>query len=412
MVIRNISKYKVTSFEWILIGITIYGFGAIFQTSHNFMAKVLVVFGLLMLVINAFLTLPTQTPFKGVFQSAFFFYLLWSLFVILHPLITGGSIIIYNISPMNPIGILSYFTPLIVFLGFKHLSLNSVFKFAYISGFIGIILFIINYSKVFTIEQVFTDDEYQEYIGIAAISITFLSTASYLILFHSFIPFKYKLMGFLSLLLYLITALYVARRGEVFSLLIILLFTLYLFVFSSKKGSTFFKFIFVLSVLAVGIASFYIYSGSTFNFFLLRFSEDTRSGVETLFLKGFEGRPLDWIIGRGISGTYYCPILNKSHRDMIETGYLHIILKGGIINLCFYVFFLLHSAYLGFFHSKNTLTKAMAFYLLAHVILLKPWGIPTFSIEYFIVWICILYCQSKIWRMKSDTFIKGYLNTF
>ena len=139
-------------------------------------------------------------------------------------------------------------------------------------------------------------------------------------------------------------------------------------------------------------------------------NEDTRTGVETMFLKSFEGKTLDWLVGRGINGTYYCPIFKEVNRGIIETGYLYIILKGGIVNLALYVYFLLYSAYLGFFRSKNMLTKAMAFYLLVHFILLKPWGIPSFSIEYVVVWIFVLFCQSETWRMKSDTVIKGYLD--
>jgi hypothetical protein len=138
-------------------------------------------------------------------------------------------------------------------------------------------------------------------------------------------------------------------------------------------------------------------------------SENTRTGVENLFFKSFDGKTLDWIIGRGIGGTYYCPINDSNYRTTIETGYLYIILKGGLVSLALFLYLLLYSAYLGFFRSRNMLTKAMASYLVIHVILLVPFGLPAFSIEYIFVWICVMYCQSETWRMKSDTFINGYL---
>lgn len=409
MDIREVSKYKLTPFEWVLIGLAIYMVGGIFVETHNQISKLLVVIGLLVLIFNVFVMMPRTTPFKGVVRSVFFFYLFWNLFIILRPFIVENSAGLNAFSPMNIFGVLSFITPLFLFLGLKQLSLRSIFKLTYFFGFIGIVLLILNYKEIFTVEQVFVGEEYQKYIGIAGIPASFLSISSYMILFYAFIPAKYKGIGFLSIILYLFTALFVARRNEVLTLLVILISTFYLFIFESKKGSKFSKLLFVLAVLGVAVATFYIYSSSTFNFFLARLSENTRSGIETMFFKSFDGKPLDWIIGRGVGGTYYCPVLDTSYRSTIETGYLYLILKGGIVSLVLFVYFLLYSAYLGFFHSNNMLTKAMAFYLLIHVIQLIPFGLPAFSFEYVFVWICVLYCQSETWRMKSDAFIKGYL---
>ena len=158
-----------------------------------------------------------------------------------------------------------------------------------------------------------------------------------------------------------------------------------------------------------------MYADSTFSFFFTRLTEDSRAPVETAFFESFKGETLDWIFGRGINGTYYCILFDDSFvslRGTIETGYLYIILKGGIISLVFYLFFLLNSAYLGFFKSKNMLTKAMALYLIAHVIYLLPFGLPSFSLEYIIVWVCVAYCQSKVWRMKEDVDIKRHLGLY
>ena len=94
------------------------------------------------------------------------------------------------------------------------------------------------------------------------------------------------------------------------------------------------------------------------------------------------------------------------NRNVIETGYLQLILSGGVINLFFFLFFLTYSAILGFFRSNNVLCKAMSFYLLYHIIYLYPYGLPSFSLEYLIVWIFILYCNSREWREKSDDEIK------
>lgn len=69
-----------------------------------------------------------------------------------------------------------------------------------------------------------------------------------------------------------------------------------------------------------------------------RINEDTRSGVEKLFFTDFINSPIeDWIVGRGMDGSYKQETLNtetgeiSTTRNVIETGYLHMILKGGIL---------------------------------------------------------------------------------
>ena len=200
------------------------------------------------------------------------------------------------------------------------------------------------------------------------------------------------------------------RTSKFYLFLIILIFFLFLYVRTTNKASKIFKLTLITTIIIVGISIFITYADSTFSFFLSRLDNDTRSSVEYYFFQSFKGETIDWIIGRGINGTYYCPIFDNSNRDMIETGYLHLILKGGIIYLTLYIILLAHSAYIGFFRTTNILTKAMALYLVAHILYLIPWGLPSFSFEYIIVWVCIYYCQSKKWRLYPDLEIRNYLS--
>lgn len=69
-----------------------------------------------------------------------------------------------------------------------------------------------------------------------------------------------------------------------------------------------------------------------------KLDKNTRSGVEMAFYKDMSW--MDWIIGRGMTGTYYCwevSDIDRLNRLVIETGYLNIILKGGIF--CCYLMF-------------------------------------------------------------------------
>jgi hypothetical protein len=221
---------------------------------------------------------------------------------------------------------------------------------------------------------------------------------------------KQKIFSFISLGLVLMTMMFTARRGGIFSFVLILLFTVYLYVFYSGKSSKVLKLLFVFSIIGFSALIYFLYADTAFSLLSARLGEDSRSGVEEYFFNSFRGKTFDWIFGRGLNGTYYCPLFENSQRDIIETGYLFLILKGGIINLAFYLFFLMRSAYLGLFKSNNKLLKGMALYLLAHVIFLYPFGVPSFDIEYLLVWIFVLYCHSRSWRFKTDFQIKEHFN--
>lgn len=69
-----------------------------------------------------------------------------------------------------------------------------------------------------------------------------------------------------------------------------------------------------------------------------RATEDSRSGVEELFFVDFASSPAeDWFFGRGMDGGYYQIMKDEDtgevsdNRKVIETGYLHMILKGGLV---------------------------------------------------------------------------------
>lgn len=402
------SNFRLSAFDWILFGILLYELGFLFKINsiYSFIFKIL---GLIVIFFNVVFRLSYVLPFFGFKRVLFFLYLFWNLFVFLYSLLTTGF---SGFSPFNQYGWLSLITPLIVFLGIQNLSLKSVFKVSYIYGIIGIVITILNFKDIFRSNISISDEEYANYSGIASMSYVFLFSTSLMILCYSFVEYKYRRIAFFAILINLIIVLFAARRGGIFMNLLFLIFTFYLYIISSKKGLMLPKILFVLAFVAVGIGLFVMYSDTAFSLLYTRLDSDSRSPVETAFYDSFRGETLDWIFGRGINGSYYCILFDDSfvnYRGIIETGYLYIILKGGLISLSFFLFFLLNSAYVGFFKTNNNLTKAMALYLVAHVIYLFPFGLPSFSFEYIIVWICVAYCQSKVWRMKSDRDIKVYL---
>ena len=81
-------------------------------------------------------------------------------------------------------------------------------------------------------------------------------------------------------------------------------------------------------------------TSGVFNRMSNRATEDSRSGVEELFFIDFASSPAeDWIFGRGMDGGYYQIMKDEDtdtgevsdNRKGIETGYLHLVLKGGLV---------------------------------------------------------------------------------
>lgn len=71
----------------------------------------------------------------------------------------------------------------------------------------------------------------------------------------------------------------------------------------------------------------------------------------------------DWIIGKGVVGEYYCPTgaTEDGYRQVIETDYLQIILKGGIISLGLLFLIAIPAIFKGLFYSKIYFQKLQPF---------------------------------------------------
>ena len=170
-----------------------------------------------------------------------------------------------------------------------------------------------------------------------------------------------------------------------------------------------------MSVLVIGgIALFFAGRAmpSMFSFVMERGSEDTRTGVEQYMSADMSG--MDWIIGKGIHGEYFCPIVvtvddSNSYRDVIETGFLLIILKGGYAGLLLLLMILVPAIYKGIFKSKNLLSKSSGVYILLWLTYCYPSIVVGFTIHYIIVWIAVGICYSEQIRNLPDSTIKYYL---
>lgn len=222
-----------------------------------------------------------------------------------------------------------------------------------------------------------------------------------------------NIFAILVILVTLFFAIFRARRGLIFMCVSTAACVGMIYIMGTKKKAL----IIAMAVILSG-AAFLVVSSmkehSMFSFLIERGEEDTRSGVEVWMYADMSST--DWIIGKGIKGKYYCPIVENvndaegaGYRDNIETGYLQIILKGGIISLALLLLMFIPAVYKGLFKSNNVLSKAAAMWVLLWIVYLYPSGGIVFTMNYLLVWVSAGICYSAKIRNLSNNTIKTYL---
>jgi len=233
---------------------------------------------------------------------------------------------------------------------------------------------------------------------------------AYTLLFAKYLNSRNTNIAFIVALIGLLSLTYLARRGGMLSFILFFLAGYIISLFSIPK-----PFIFKLFPLFLFIILIFYFNNPTLNSTFTsrlerRMTEDTRSGVFEMFFLGMRD---DMTFGKGMYGTYYCPISGEDeeqgvewaevdYREIIENGYLQLILSGGIVYLVLFVLILLPAAILGLFKSSNQLTRSCGIVILFWLIDMFIYGLPTLSLHYVFVWICVGACYHKKLRERTD----------
>lgn len=210
---------------------------------------------------------------------------------------------------------------------------------------------------------------------------------------------RQKFVTILIWAFFLLLMLINARRNVSFTLA---LYAFIAYIFSiqdqMKKNPVKFLIIFFVSILGLLIVINYFndLTSSIFKNIASRASEDTRSGVERLFFLDFMNSPIeDWIFGRGMDGTYAQMSVNPEtgettyERPVIETGYLHMLMKGGVIYDILILSFLFITVSKSFKINRRN-SKYMAFILLTYLIDMYTTNpVCVFSVRSIIFWFCV-----------------------
>lgn len=400
----NGKEAKYLKLFW--LGFTIYTICAVFSKTEYFSYIVLQAIQFLCLIL-LFFTASYLIRFNFSNKYLNFFYIIycsWLLLIIIRG-ISFEYNFVKNLLFDSSYGIMPYFVPLILLFPKKVVFYKKIFDVIILLGIFYIIYVAVTISELLNPDRAsFFSQGIVEYSSILSFPVGFL------LLTFNYHSVKRKTFSAIVLLLTLFFAIYRARRGMIFICSSQIVFAFLLYLFNSKKKFLHISFSIIIAILVFN----YIYDtirkkdNSIFGFLMDRGTEDTRTGVELYFYSDFKTK--DWIFGRGIQGEYYCPDIGEDpttdYRSVIETGYLQIILRGGIISLALILLIALPAIFLGLFYSKNTLSKAAGLWILLWALYLYPTTMEAFSLYYVLFWISIGICYSQTIRNISETEMK------
>jgi hypothetical protein len=341
----------------------------------------------------------------GIFYFKFLFtiYFVWLLSI----LIRGGRVEFDFIQRifLNPFeGGLYVFVPLMALVSRSAIFLKKMFSTISIFGGIFLIFCILSFRLLTNSDLSNLDAQ-----GAIEYSAKILSIPSaFIVLTQKYHSKRTNRIAMLTLILTLLFSIIRARRGLILITTIPILLSLgpYLFGSHGRQGNLIGKFIFILSLIFLAVVYVVSLQDDNYGIFsslVSRSTDDTRSGVEYYFFLDMTIR--DWVIGKGIDGSYFYPYAENLYRNGIESDYLNIILKGGIISLVLMLLILIPAIIKGIFFSKNTLSQAAGIWILMYVLSLYPTPMTKFSLFYLLVWISVGICYSSSFRALTDDII-------
>lgn len=371
------------------------------------LVNVLQIIGLALLFPSAVLLMHFRIENK-YFRVLFVFYMFWLLAVVLRGISFDYDFIKQML--FNPLrGVLVYFVPFVVLIPFNATFFRKLIGVILILGFCFLAFSIISYRPLlFPVNYYLSQGIFENYSQHLSLPLGFI------LLTYIYHTNSRNLFSLFLMIMTLLLAAIRARRGMIFMSfnILFLAFIVYQWVNKTKVLR-----IVLLSffIIIAAYAAFKFYEDNrkdTFSLITERIGDDTRSEVETYFYRDFKLK--DWIIGRGMNGQYFCPGVEDAeggisiYRSVIETGFLQIILNGGIISLFLFILITIPAMIKGMFHSNNLLSKAAGIWILLFYIYAYP-GTPTiFSLNYILVWISIGICYSQYLRSLSDNDISDW----
>ncbi len=362
-------------------------------TVSYILCQILQILGLMLLVPTAMMLIQWKFD-NNYLKILYVLYGIWLLIVIFRGFVFDYGNIKFMLFDAE-FGLFRYFVPLIFLFPKNLLYYKRLFKVIAILGILFIIYDILFSSNLLDLNYTNNNTKFTfEYF-----TKTLCVPVGFLLLTYAYHTNRRKLIALSVIILGAAFSIIRARRALLFMTISPLVISYMLYLYAGKK-----KFLIILFSFLIGSGLIFygvkIYNENKYGAFSLitgRISENTRSIVEQYFYRDMNTQ--DWIIGKGINGQYFCPGIDlgdlTGYRGMIETDYLNIILKGGIISLGLLLLIAVPAMVKGLFYSKNLLSKAAGIWILLWLMELYPANVNSFSLNHLLVWISIGICYSK-----------------
>ncbi len=296
-------------------------------------------------------------------------------------------------------GIFIYFAPFLLLFPTDYSFYSKIFNVIIILG----ISFLV-YDILFFRQLLDRTGETQDFIEHFSKSLSI--PCAFILLTYKYHSTKRNLLALGIIVVSLLFSVYKARRGLSSIILAFSIASYFLYLFNTRRKLLviYLSFLFIILGALYYSNLYHVKKNSLLGLIAERGNDDTRTVVELFFYGDMKNN--DILVGKGINGEYFCPDCEEdqetNYRSYIETGYLQIILKGGIIMLGLYLLIAIPAIILGLFYSKNSLAKASGIWILISLVSLYPATVNTFSFAFLLVWISVGICYNKRLRNLPD----------
>lgn len=285
--------------------------------------------------------------------------LLWGIYIIIRGNFSDAVSIGRNI--YSPEGIVEYIAPLFLLFPF----------YRYFETIKTLLCLLLCIYIIFIISNIFVIIQHNSYLSIhilSGLSLFLGGGLAFLIIFFDNLTTKQKALVFIASFLMMSLSILLARRG----LLLNTLLAYYFYLVVSIRKHRFIKWLFLLIIggFFYIFAITYLPSNSFIYPIVNKGLTDTRTKVENLLWEDMRQEPATLIYGKGMNGKYYAEHIDEgnNYRYSIETGYLHLLLKGGFIYVILFFLMLLFPIIKGLFYNRSKLSKCAVLYLLHFII--------------------------------------------
>ncbi len=410
---EHVDRTSVAAINLFWLGFIIYAVSYTISATDEVNYVVCNVFQLL----GLFMLLPSSVILiylkidNSFLRIIFFTYILWQVAIVIRGIEFDYQVAKQLLFDPNS-GIFLYLAPLIMLIPVNITFLKKIFQTIVVLS-----IFFIFYDMIFIRQLLYPSENMRSQAMFEYFTQQLSLCGGFLLLTYFYHSRKTNLFILFTMVATFVLAVIRARRGLIFMTFSMLFFSYLIYHYINKTKVV----NMVLSVFLITIVTFVairVYNENrkdTFSLITERINQRTRSEVLKYYYRDMQAK--DWIIGKGLNGEYFCPGVTEGvgkitvYRRVVETGYLQVILNGGLINLILLLLIAIPGMIRGIFYSKNILSKAAGIWIFLFLLYMYPGTITKFSMHYLLVWISIGICYSNQICSLSDEAIRELFTT-